>query len=431
MRGALPNPAMEVAGMTRTHQEAGAPAFDAARIRRDFPALHQEVRGKPLVYLDSAATSQKPRAVIDAIGTYYERHNANVHRGVHALSVRATELYEGAREKARAFINAAGAEEVIFVRGTTEGINLVASSFGQARVRSGDEILITAMEHHSNIVPWQMLCQRTGAELKVLPMGRDGDLVMKELPGMLNERTRLVAVTHVSNSLGTVNPVAEIIAIAHEREIPVLVDGAQAVPHFRVDVRDIDADFYVFSGHKMYGPTGVGVVYARKSILETLPPFQGGGDMIASVTFEKTTYNTLPHRFEAGTPDIAAAVGLGAAIDYIHAAGFSAIERHEDELVAFAVDAIASVPGVTLVGTPRRRAGVVSFTLEGVHPHDVGMILDNDGIAIRAGHHCTQPVMDFYGIPATNRVSLALYNTRADVERLIAGLSHVRKVFGS
>ena len=420
---------MEVAGLTKTPQETAAPVFDAERARRDFPILQQEINGKPLVYLDNAATAQKPRQVIDAISGYYEKHNANVHRGVHALSVRATELYEGAREKVRAFINAAATSEIVFVRGTTEGINLVASSFGQ-RVKSGDEVLITAMEHHSNIVPWQMLCQRTGASLKVLPMGRDGDLLLDELPHMLTDRTRLVAVTHVSNSLGTVNPIAAIIAIAHERGIPVLVDGAQAVPHFRVDVRDIDADFYVFSGHKMYGPTGAGVVYVKKSILETLPPYQGGGDMIASVTFEKTTYNTLPHRFEAGTPDIAAVVGLGAAIDYLTAAGFATIRHYEDDLVRYAVDALASARGVTLIGTPASRVGVVSFTLDGIHPHDVGMILDSEGIAIRAGHHCTQPVMEFYGVPATNRASFALYNTRADVDRLVAGLDKVRGVFG-
>ena len=352
-----------------------------------------------------------------------------MHRGVHALSVEATELYEGAREKARAFINAAETSEIVFVRGTTEGVNLVASSFGNANVKQGDEVLVTTMEHHSNIVPWQMLCQRAGATLKVLPMNREGDLVMEELPRMLNERTRIVAVTHVSNSLGTVNPVAEIIAIAHQRGIPVLVDGAQAVPHFAVDVRAIDADFYVFSGHKMFGPTGVGVLYARKSILEQMPPYQGGGDMIASVTFEKTTYNVLPHRFEAGTPDIAAVAGLGAAIDYLNAAGMGAIARYEDGLVCQAVDALSSARGVTLIGTPKRRAGVVSFTLDGVHPHDVGMILDSEGVAIRAGHHCTQPVMDFYGVPATNRASFAFYNTRADLDRLITGLDKVRALF--
>jgi len=415
-------------GNLKTQHDA-LTVIDAARVREDFPILHREIKGKPLVYLDNAATAQKPRQVIDAISGYYEKHNANVHRGVHALSVEATELYEGAREKARAFINAAETSEIVFVRGTTEAINLVASSFGGSNVKNGDEVLITAMEHHSNIVPWQMLCQRTGATLRVLPMNRDGDLLMEELPRMLNERTRIVAVTHVSNSLGTVNPVAEIIAMAHERGIPVLVDGAQAVPHFQVDVRALDADFYVFSGHKMVGPTGAGVLYARKSILEGMPPWQGGGDMIASVTFEKTTYNVLPHRFEAGTPDIAAVAGLGAAIDYLCATGMDAIARYEDGLVRQAVDALSSALGVTLIGTPGQRAGVVSFTLDKIHPHDVGMILDSEGVAIRAGHHCTQPVMDFYGVPATNRASFAFYNTRADIDRLIAGLDKVRALF--
>jgi cysteine desulfurase/selenocysteine lyase len=414
--------------MAKTHPGTGVPTFDAERARRDFPILAEAVRGKPLVYLDNAATSQKPRAVIDAVSGYYARHNANVHRGVHALSVRATELYEGAREKTRAFINAAETSEVVFVRGTTEGINLVASSFGQS-IKTGDEILITAMEHHSNIVPWQMLCQHTGATLKVLPMNHEGDLLLNQLPGMIGDRTRLVAVAHVSNSLGTVNPVAEIIAIAHERGVPVLIDGAQALPHMTVDVRDIDADFYVFSSHKMYGPTGIGVLYARKSILSELPPYQGGGDMIASVTFEKTTYNALPHRFEAGTPNIAGAVGMGAAIDYLRELDVNAIRRYEDDLVAYAVEQLSAARGVKLVGTPKHRAGVVSFTLDGVHPHDVGMILDSEGIAIRAGHHCTQPVMDFYGVPATNRASFAFYNTREDVDRLIAGLDRVRGVF--
>ncbi len=406
------------------------PGINVIAVRTDFPILEQDVHGKALVYLDNAATSQKPRPVIDAITRYYETTNANVHRGVHTLSVRATELYEGAREKSRAFINAAEAAEIVFVRGTTEAINLVASSFG-ARVRAGDEVVISAMEHHSNIVPWQMLCQRSGAVLKVIPIDRRGEIRMDEYRKLLNERTRIVAVSHVSNSLGTVNPVAEMISLAHERRIPVLIDGAQAVPHFRVDVRALDADFYAFSGHKMFGPTGVGVLYARKSLLESMPPYQGGGDMIASVTFEKTTYNVLPHRFEAGTPDIAGVVGLGAAIDYIQALGYEAIESYENELVAYAVDKLSSVAGITLVGTPAHRAGVVAFTIDGVHPHDAGMILDHEGIAIRAGHHCTQPVMDFFQVPATNRASFAFYNTRGEVDRLVNALSKVREVFGS
>ncbi len=413
--------------MTRTIK----PALDVVAVRSDFPILERVVHHKPLVYLDNAATSQKPRQVIDAMTHFYENTNANVHRGVHTLSVRATELYEGAREKTRALVNAAEASEIVFVRGTTEAINLVASSFGAVRVRAGDEIVISAMEHHSNIVPWQLLCQRTGAVLRVIPMDRRGELKLDEYRKLLNERTRIVAVSHVSNSLGTVNPVAEMISLAHEYSIPFLVDGAQAVPHFRVDVRALNADFYAFSGHKMFGPTGAGVLYARKSLLESLPPYQGGGDMIASVTFEKTTYNVLPHRFEAGTPDIAAAVGLGAAIDYLQALGYDAIESYENELVAYAVDALSSVDGVTLVGTPTHRVGVVAFTIDGVHPHDAGMILDHEGIAIRAGHHCTQPVMDFFEVPATNRASFAFYNTRAEVDRLVAALSKVREVFGS
>jgi len=416
---------MATTTMTRTAKQT----IDVDAVRRDFPILAREVHGKPLVYLDNAATSQKPRAVIDAISSYYESSNANVHRGVHTLSVRATELYEGAREKARAFVNASEAAEIVFVRGTTEAINLVAYSFGQSRVRAGDEVVISAMEHHSNIVPWQLLCQRANAKLRVVPMDRTGDLLLDEYRKLLNERTRIVALPQVSNSLGTVNPIAEMIAIAHQREIPVLIDGAQAVPHFRVDVRALDADFYAFSGHKMYGPTGTGILYGRQALLEAMPPYQGGGDMIASVTFEKTTYNVLPHRFEAGTPDIAAAIGLGAAIDYMNAIGHDAIESYESELVAYAVDALASVSGVTLVGTPKHRAGVVSFTINGVHPHDAGMILDHEGIAIRAGHHCTQPVMDFFEIPATNRASFAFYNTRDEVDRLVAAIAKVNEVF--
>jgi cysteine desulfurase/selenocysteine lyase len=410
-------------------ERATKPMLDVTAVRRDFPILAREVYGKPLVYLDNAATSQKPRAVIDAISDYYATTNANVHRGVHALSVHATERYESAREKVRAFINARESAEIVFLRGTTEAINLVSNSFGQTRVRSGDEVVISAMEHHSNIVPWQLLCQRTGAKLRVIPMSRAGDLIIDEYRKLLNERTRIVAIPHVSNSLGTVNPIAEMIALAHQRDVPVLIDGAQAVPHFRVDVRALDADFYAFSGHKMFGPTGAGVLFARRALLETLPPYQGGGDMIASVTFEKTTYNVLPHRFEAGTPDIAAAVGLGAAVDYLNHLGFDTIEPYENELVAYAVDALASVPGVTLIGTPQHRVGVVSFTIDGVHPHDAGMILDHEGVAIRAGHHCTQPVMDFFEVPATNRASFAFYNTRDEVDRLVAGIAKVKEVF--
>jgi cysteine desulfurase/selenocysteine lyase len=405
-----------------------APVLDVLKVRSDFPILSQPVHGKPLVYLDNAATSQKPRAVIDAISSFYSHTNANVHRGVHTLSVQATELYEGAREKVRALVNAAELSEIIFVRGTTEGINLVANSFG-ARIKAGDEIVISALEHHSNIVPWQLLCERTGAKLRVIPMDHSGDLIMDEYRSLLNDRTRLVAVAHVSNSLGTVNPVEEIIQLAHARKIPVLIDGAQAVPHFRIDVRALDADFYVFSGHKMFGPTGAGVLYGKRDLLESMPPYQGGGDMIASVSFAKTTFNVLPHRLEAGTPDIAAVVGLGAAIDYLNGLGWDAISGWERELVAYAAEKIAAIRGVTLIGTPKHRAAVVSFTIDGIHPHDAGMILDHEGIAIRAGHHCTQPVMDFFGVPATNRASFAFYNTRDDVDRLVAGIAKVQEVF--
>jgi cysteine desulfurase/selenocysteine lyase len=413
--------------MTHT-TSSPAPVLDVAKVRADFPALAQDIHGKPLVYLDNAATSQKPRAVIDAISSFYSRNNANVHRGVHTLSVRATELYEGAREKVRALINASELAEIIFVRGTTEGINLVANSFG-ARLEAGDEVIISALEHHSNIVPWQILCERTGARLRVIPIGYSGDIVMDEYRAMLNERTRLVAVAHVSNSLGTVNPIEEIISLAHARGVPVLIDGAQAVPHFRVDVRALDADFYAFSGHKMFGPTGAGILYGKRALLETMPPYQAGGDMISSVSFAKTTFNVLPHRFEAGTPDIAAIVGLGAAIDYLNGLGWDAISAWERELVAYAAEKIAAVPGVTLIGTPVHRAAVVSFTIDGIHPHDAGMILDHEGIAIRAGHHCTQPVMDFFGVPATNRASFAFYNTRNDVDRLVAGIAKVQELF--
>jgi cysteine desulfurase/selenocysteine lyase len=418
-----------VSTKTGDTKPAVPPALDVARVQGDFPALAQDVHGKPLVYLDNAATAQKPRAVIDAVSAFYRRDNANVHRGIHTLSVRATEIYEGAREKVRALINAAELAEIVFVRGATEGINLVANSFGSVRVSAGDEVLISTLEHHSNIVPWQLLCERTGARLRVIPMGRDGDLLFDEYRRLLGERTRMVAFAHVSNALGTVNPVREMIALAHERGIPVLVDGAQAMPHMRVDVRALDADFYVFSGHKMFGPTGAGVVYGRRSLLETMPPYQGGGEMIASVSFEKTTYNALPHRFEAGTPDIAAVAGLGAAVDYLNALGWDAIDAYEQDLVAYAVERIAAAPGVSLVGTPKHRAGVVSFTLDRIHPHDAGMILDHEGIAIRAGHHCAQPVMDFYGVPATNRASFAFYNTRDDVDRLVQGLAKVRELF--
>jgi len=405
-------------------------AFDVRRVREDFPALRQQVNGKPLVYLDNAATTQKPRPVLEAIRRFYEEDCSNVHRGVHTLSQRATEAYERARETVRRFLNARSEAEIIFVRGTTEAINLVAHSFGRGYVRAGDEILISAMEHHSNIVPWQILCEETGARLCVAPINDAGELLVEEFERRLTARTRLVAITHLSNALGTIVPVREIIALAHARGIPVLLDGAQAVAHLRVDVQELDCDFYAFSGHKLYGPTGIGVLYGKAEWLEAMPPYQGGGDMISSVTFEKTTYNRLPYKFEAGTPHIAGAIGLGAAIEYVTALGLEAIAAHERELLAYATEAISAIPGVRLIGTAREKASILSFTLEGVHPHDIGTILDQEGIAIRAGHHCAQPVMERFGVPATARVSFALYNTKEEVDALVRAVEKVREVFG-
>jgi cysteine desulfurase/selenocysteine lyase len=407
---------------------SGAP-FDVARIRADFPILHQEVRGRPLVYLDSAATTQKPQAVIDALVRYYTHDNANVHRGVHALSERATQAYEAARERIRRFVNARDTKEIIFVRGCTEAINLVAQTFGRSKVGPGDEVLITAMEHHSDIVPWQMLCQQVGATLKMLPVDQRGELRLDQLEAMLTERTRILAVTHVSNALGTVNPVRDIIKRAHARGVPVLVDGAQALQHFRVDVQELDCDFYAFSGHKMFGPTGIGVLYGKTAMLESMPPWQGGGDMILTVTLEKTVYNRLPYRFEAGTPDIAGAVGLAAAVDYIESVGVEAIAAHDRELLEYGTRALESVPGVKLMGRARERSGVLSFLMEDVHAHDVGTILDREGVAIRAGHHCAQPLLSCFGVAATVRASLAMYNTREDIDALVRGLHKVREVF--
>lgn len=398
-------------------------------IAANFPALQQQVHGHPLVYLDNAATTQKPQTVIDAMARYYENDNANVHRGVHALSVRATDAYEGAREKARAFLNAPSTREIVFVRGTTEGINLVAATYGNKHVGKGDEVILTAMEHHSNIVPWQMLCDRVGATLRVAPIDESGDVIMSEYRTLFSPRTKIAALSYISNAIGTVNPVAEMIAVAHEAGVAVLLDGAQAAPHLRVDVQTLDADFFVISGHKMYGPTGIGVLYARESILEELPPYQGGGDMIASVSFEKTTYNVLPHRFEAGTPNVAGAIGLAGAIDYMDTIGIEQIVEHEVEVISYAVKCLEAIPEVRIVGTPRQRAGVISFVIDGVHPHDAGTVLDHEGIAIRAGHHCSQPLMDFYRVPATNRASFAIYNTHDDVDRLVAGIARVMEVF--
>ncbi len=405
-------------------------AFDVQRLRADFPILAEQVHGKPLVYLDNAATAQKPRAVIDAIAHYYRHDNANVHRAVHTLSERATAAYEGARTKIRKFLNAASDKEIIYVRGATEGINLVAASWGRANVRAGDEVLITAMEHHSNIVPWQLLCEQVGARLRVVPISDEGELVMEDFERLLTGRTRLVAIVHCSNALGTINPVEQIIERAHAAGAVVLLDGAQAVPHMSVDVRRLDCDFYVFSGHKLYGPTGIGVLYGKERLLDAMPPYQGGGDMIKTVSFDKTTYNDLPYKFEAGTPHIAGAVGLGVAIDYVTAVGLDAIAAHEHGLLVHATKILSGVPGIRFVGTARDKAGIVSFTLKGVHPHDLGTVLDHQGVAIRAGHHCAMPVMQRFGLPATARASFALYNTREEVEALAQGIRHAQELLG-
>jgi len=405
-------------------------AFDVQRLRADFPILAEQVHGKPLVYLDNAATAQKPRAVIDAIAHYYRHDNANVHRAVHTLSERATAAYEGARTKIRKFLNAASDKEIIYVRGATEGINLVAASWGRANVRAGDEVLITAMEHHSNIVPWQLLCEQVGARLRVVPISDEGELVMEDFERLLTGRTRLVAIVHCSNALGTINPVEQIIERAHAAGAVVLLDGAQAVPHMAVDVRRLDCDFYVFSGHKLYGPTGIGVLYGKERLLDAMPPYQGGGDMIKTVSFDKTTYNDLPYKFEAGTPHIAGAVGLGVAIDYVTAVGLDAIAAHEHELLVHATKILSGVPGIRFVGTARDKAGIVSFTLKGVHPHDLGTVLDHQGVAIRAGHHCAMPVMQRFGLPATARASFALYNTREEVDALVQGIRHAQELLG-
>ena len=403
--------------------------LDVERIRQDFPILRAQVHGKPLVYLDNAATSQKPLKVIEALTRYYEQGNANVHRAVHHLSEHATEEYESARRRAQAFLNAARAEEIVFVRGTTEGINLVAQTFGRTRVGAEDEILITGMEHHSNIVPWQILCEEKGAKLRVALINDRGELELEEFEKMLGPRTKVAAVTHVSNALGTINPLGEMIAMAHRRNIPVVVDGAQAAPHLKLDVQELDADFYTFSGHKVYGPTGIGVLYGKMALLEAMPPYQGGGDMISSVTYAKTTYNKVPYKFEAGTPNIAGAIGLGAALEYVNELGIENIGAHEHELLKYATEALSGIRDVRLIGTAREKAAVVSFMLDDIHPHDVGTILDQEGIAIRTGHHCSQPLMERFGVPATARASFAVYNTRDEIEALAAGIEKVRKVF--
>ncbi|MEE9324309.1 MAG: cysteine desulfurase [Dehalococcoidia bacterium] len=403
--------------------------FPVERIRQSFPTLKQLVHGKPLIYLDNAATSQKPQEVIDTIDEYYTRDNSNVHRGLHELSERATRAFEDARGEVKRFLNASEDREIIFVRGTTEGINLVANSYGRKRVQKGDEIIISGMEHHSNIVPWQILCEEKGAVLRVVPINDDGELLLDEYEKLLNQRTRLVAMTHVSNALGTVNPVKQIVEMAHSHDIPVLIDGAQAVPHQSVDVLDMGCDFYVFSGHKLFGPTGIGVLYGKAQLLESMPPYQGGGEMIQSVTFEKTLYKGIPHRFEAGTPNIVGAIGLGAAIRYVSNIGLERITVYERELLTYATDALSEVDGIRLIGTAKDKASILSFILKGVHAHDIGTILDQEGIAIRTGHHCAQPVMQRFGVAATARASLALYNTREEIDTMVKTLYKVVEVF--
>ena len=399
---------------------SGNMILDAARIRQDFPVLWQRVHDRPLVYLDNAATSQKPDAVLDRLMRYYREENANIHRGVHTLSVAATDAYDAARERVRQFINAADVREIVFVRGTTEAINLVAATYGRVHVGAGDEVVISEMEHHSNIVPWQMLCEEKGARLRVIPMTDDGELQLDAYARLLGPRTRLVAVTHVSNALGTINPIEEIVRLAHERGIPVLVDGAQAVAHMAVDMQAIGCDFYAFSGHKVFGPTGIGVLYGRASLLEAMPPYQGGGDMIRSVTFERTLYADTPQKFEAGTPNISGVVGLDAAIAYLSDIGLDRVAAYEHELLAYATEALSQIEGLRLTGTARRKAGILSFVIADIHPHDIGTILDRAGIAIRAGHHCCQPLMARLGVPATARASLACYNTREDIDALVS-----------
>jgi cysteine desulfurase / selenocysteine lyase len=405
-------------------------AFDVARIREDFPILKETVHGKPLVYFDNGATSQKPQSVIDAIDRYYREENSNIHRGVHHLSERATVAYEAAREMIQGFVNAKASSEIIFVRGTTEAINLAAQSYGRNFLQPGDEIVVSAMEHHSNIVPWQMLCEQIGARLRVIPINHDGEIVMEEYRRLLNRKTKFVSVTHVSNALGTVVPVKELIALAHERGVPVLLDGAQAAPHLKIDVQDLDCDFYAFSGHKVFGPTGVGVLYGRAELLEKMPPYQGGGDMISLVTFEKTHYNVVPYKFEAGTPHIAGGIGLGAAIDYLQKLDWEQVAAHEHKLLGYATDALSSIDAVRIIGTAKEKAGVVSFVVDHVHAHDVGTILDQEGVAIRAGHHCAMPVMQRFGVPATARASFAFYNTIEEIDVMIQAIHRVLKVFG-
>ncbi|MGE5444291.1 MAG: SufS family cysteine desulfurase [Ignavibacteriales bacterium] len=417
--------------ISKTCQDLPTPTyFDVEKVRQDFPILKEKVRGKPLVYLDNAATSQKPQVVIDTIIRYYLAENSNIHRGIHFLSERATRAYEDARLKVKGFLNASSTQEVIFVRGTTEGINLVAQSYGRAFIKAGDEIIVSAMEHHSNIVPWQILCEQVGVRLRVIPINDNGELLIDEYERLLNAKTKIVSVAHVSNALGTINPIRQIIEMAHRWNAPVLIDGAQAAPHLAVDVQDLDCDFYAFSGHKLFGPTGIGVLYGKADLLEKMPPYQGGGDMIRSVTFEKTIYNTLPYKFEAGTSHIAGVIGLGSAIDYLGRIGLEKIAAYERGLLAYATDVLSVITGVRIIGTAKEKAGILSFVLNDVHPHDIGTILDCDGIAIRAGHHCAMPVMQRFGVPATARASFAFYNTKEEVDALVRAIHKVIEVFG-
>jgi cysteine desulfurase / selenocysteine lyase len=422
MSSTLSNPA----GSPRT----GVRGYDVAGIRAQFPILKSTVHGKPLVYLDNAATTQKPQSVIDTIEKYYAQQNANIHRGVYTLSQHATDLYEASRGRIQKFINAKQSREIIYTKGTTDGINLVASSYGRSRFSAGDEVVISAMEHHSNIVPWQLICEQTGAKLRVIPMTDDGELRLDEYEKLLSNRTKFISIVHVSNSLGTVNPVKEMIRIARNMtDAPVLVDGAQWVAHCPTDVQELDADFYAFSGHKIFGPTGIGILYGKAKLLDAMPPYQGGGDMISSVTFEKTTYNELPYKFEAGTPNIAGAIGLGSAIDWVQSVGLNSMAAYEHELLGYATEKLGGIKGLRIVGTAKQKAGVISFVLEHIHPHDIGTILDGEGVAIRTGHHCCQPVMDRFQIPATARASIAAYNTKEEIDKLADGICKVMEVF--
>ncbi len=403
--------------------------YDVERIRQDFPVLDQQVHGKQLVYLDNAATSQKPTAVIDSLVEYYQNDNANIHRGVHTLSERATLSYENARKTVQQFLNASSEKEIVFARGATEAINLVANAFTE-KLSAGDEVLITAMEHHSNIVPWQMLCEKTGAELKVAPINEQGELILEEFEKLISKNTKFAAISHMSNALGTINPIKQMIELLHQHNVPVLVDGAQAIPHISVDVQALDCEFYVFSGHKLYAPTGIGALYGKMEQLEQMAPYQGGGDMISAVTFDKTVYNKVPYKFEAGTPNIAGTIGLGAAIDYVNNIGIDAIAAHEDSLLSYATEQAKRINKLRVIGTAKNKGAILSFVLEGIHPHDIGTMMDHQGIAVRAGHHCAMPVMDFFGVPATARASFAMYNTHQEVDALMAGIENLIEMFG-